>query len=172
MLTEKQQQIIDSLQSEFNRINESSRSGGSFNLIDIDALSTKSREIREFKEMVQKDKDSWMEAAKTEALRITNLLQKDIPDAVIVLGFENRLIKIFHKNCSGLSSNDTVTIKVKIIDKSIQDSYGNYYWVGKSLGYELCPTILGSNDYYYDIEKAVMDSKFLEALRKRVIDRG
>ncbi len=178
MLTENQVKIINLLHNEFDRMNESYKSSSSFNLIDINALNKKTLEINKFRDEVFQINKSWGEAATSEAYKIMDALKADLPDVLIVKdGKENHKIEspkinIIHPRLTYTAHfEDCVSIEVKVITKTIKDNYGNYYSVGDAIGYETYPTALGRKDYYCDVKAAMKDSRFLEALRNRVIDR-
>lgn len=170
MLTEKQHQIIHALQAEFDRINQSAQQRSSFNLIDINALNTKTREMKAFNESVDETNKRWSDAAKYEADKIAEMLRQDLPDAVVDTDPNyGSYIRIRHKsnaNSTDIGSMVTIDVKVKLTYTS--DPYGNQYPIGSYLFCEPFPMTTGS--HYKTIEEAVNDERFLEALRKRVIN--
>jgi hypothetical protein len=82
-LTSKQQQIIDNLTAEFNRINSFAKMSSGFNLIDIEPLKRKSEEIKQNKLIAEQDAKMWRQIAMDEAERIAKLLQEDLPFACV-----------------------------------------------------------------------------------------
>ena len=82
-LTENQQAIIDSLTTEFNRINNQNNSPKQFNLIDISHLEEKTKEIRRNNAEAEAIKKYWLQLAMDEAERVAALLQADLPMACV-----------------------------------------------------------------------------------------
>jgi len=170
MITESQQKIIDSLQKEFNRINDSKNNNGSFNLIDLGALSKKSQEILEFKNMIEQSKQYWKDAADDEAFVILDYLCKDLHGAPVIITKDgdgnDRVsapkIRITHKS----NANHCVTIEVCVRHERVEDKHGNIYMKANSLHYMTFPTY--GNLAHDTIQQAVKDKKFIEKLREMI----
>ena len=81
-LTQNQQEIINKLTAEFERINSDS-SKSKFNLIDINPLIQKTNEIESNKRIEKLDAEMWNKLAMDEAQRIAELIQADLPFACV-----------------------------------------------------------------------------------------
>ena len=82
-MTENQQSIINSLTAEFNRINSTHQSNSSFNLIDINPMKAENRAKMLWDASSKSDLEAWEAAANEEAWGIKDMLEKDLPGAIV-----------------------------------------------------------------------------------------
>jgi len=168
-----QQQIIDSLIAEFNRINSMNANNKTFNLINIEPLNAKTDEIKRYKAMREADKKAWNELAYQEVYRLIDLFKQDLPNACIEkYGKENGHIDIpsiiigkDERHTRGHSENH-VSIHIEVrTNKMVKDSYGGTW----SFGSELIYRYGIFNKEYKTIEEVVTSKEFLEELRLKVL---
>jgi hypothetical protein len=182
-MTKNQQQIIDALTMEFERINKSI-TGKGFNLIDTSALQEKTRIEREWKQLVDEDNATWEKAANAEIDRIVELLLQDLPDWVEVERYSPEIGKYYmpklqirhERQHHNSHPSEVVTIEVIARKECREDGNGNSGYFGYELAYEPSPMYKSASaitykPYYKTIEEAVNDPHFKEALRTRVISR-
>ena len=183
-MTTQQQNIIDSLKAEFERINTASTGRKAFNLIDTGALQDKTRLQREWKRLEEEDNATWKKAAEAETWRVMALLIEDLPDYVRVekyntsIGkYEASQFQIRHESVHHMAHHEElVTIEVIVRKQKKVDDHGNAGDFGSHFEYKPHPMLQRANgiDYLYaykTIEEAVNDPYFKEALRNRVISR-
>lgn len=156
-MTTRQQQIIDNLVSEFNKLQPVM--GKDFNLINIQPLMEKNAAIEQVRLEEKLSYESWIAAAQIEARRIVELLSDDLPTLdVSVWGGDDRCIKIHQYG------RDSIIIYVEIKSKDIKnedlDVYVRHYL---NLQYS---TNLHSDFKSDSIEDVLSQPWFLERLRK------
>ena len=162
-LTENQQNIIDNIRSEFERINASAKPKGKFNLVDVSELNRINEEIAENKRIELRDADTWNSIARTEAERIVYLLSGDLPDYVsftidnVSWGHLKHIRIIINT-----PQNGCVSFKVMISTRYEQLTHGCDYQKGIGLVY-----CYGS-DFYASVEDLFEQSSIKEAIRKRI----
>lgn len=179
-MTTQQQNIIDSLVAEFERIN-TTNNRKAFNLIDSNALQEDTNRKRTWKRLSEENLEVWKKAAHEETERIIALLLEDLPDYVEVEKYNERIgkydapqLQIRHEmvHCRA-HCDDVVSIEVYVKKEHRQDEYGNAAEFGKCFRYIPHPMYYGNipnyEKGYETIEEAVNDPNFKEALRKRVI---
>jgi len=156
-MTTRQQQIIDSLVSEFNKLQPVMGKG--FNLINIQPLMEKNAAIEQVRLEEELSYESWIAAAQIEARRILELLSDDLPTLeVSSYGGEDRCIKI-HKY-----GRDSIIIYVEIKSKDIEnEELGITVRHYLNLKYS---TNLNSGFESDSIEEVLSQPCFLERLRK------
>ena len=171
-LTENQQAIIESLTSEFNRINNVPKQKRSFNLIDLAPLEQKSLEIQHYKEVAEADKKLWDKIAMDEADRIVKLLQEDLPHLVVERfgksnGHHDLPVVSIQPRSGNVHWEYCVRIEVKVNTETIKQGHGCYYHKGVSLGYEHgCARI---RIRYNSIEELFEKSQIRESIRKTLV---
>lgn len=171
-LTKTQKEIIESLKSEFNRINNASKQTRSFNLIDIAPLDEKTKQIRQFKEEAELDARTWDGLAKGEADRIVRLLQEDLTSLVVErYGSHNGhhdLPTVVIKPKKGIVHHEyCVSIEVVVNKERVHQGHDCYYDKGVSLGYkhgDICPSRT-----YNTIEDLLEHSLVKEYIRMRLL---
>lgn len=182
MLTQNQQQTIEFITAQFEKLNGSQQPNKKFNLVDIKPLQDKSERIRQLDEEENISKKMWTDAQEHEIKRIADLLREDLPEDMILIKTNpySREIKIcriqFTSNGTFYVSehkNDCVTIGVKIRRESFYDEYstkhrdkcsGIYYTILQNIS--LLET---KNVEYSTIEELVSTDEFKDTLRKRVL---
>jgi hypothetical protein len=175
-MTTEQQQIIDSLISEFTRINQSKGTSTKFNLIDTSVLDAKTKEINEFKANEKLDIDYWKRVADTECKRIVQMLKEDMPNNCIQQYGDNNnyypdsSILLRHNAETSTHSDSCADIHI-VVDRGgyVEDSYGNRYSRGTKLQYRVSPSKESSSTYYDTIEEAILSLTFLERVRTHII---
>ncbi len=168
-MTEKQQQIIDTLIEEFNRIESASKPSRTFNLIDIAKLNARSQEIALYKAEEEADRVAWKKLAMDEALRLITLFQADLPNNVVELrniNYPDLLIK--RNERASCHYESCVHIDVIVVrHTTVKDSQGHLYTRGIELNYT-CSSFF-TKTYFKTIEELVSQSSFKEAIRNRVL---
>lgn len=176
-MTKDQQQIIDTLINEFNKINQSNNADKGFNLIDITPLKTKTTIQKEWSEMRRADEIAWQKLANEECYRIIELLKQDIPNVCIQKygeqnGFGDYSTILIRKTsqCSTHYDN-SVRLEVKVFKVGKLDEYKQYYEFGDCLMYKPYPNSGNSHTdcTYKTLQGAISDKVFLEALRTRIL---
>jgi len=171
-LTNNQQELIASITAEFMKINESAKKESTFNLINVQPLFEKTKEIAENEKIIKADAKFWECMAMNEAERIAKLLQEDMSFACVErFGKSNGhydLPSICIQREKGLSGHheNFVRIDVVIERESATLSHNCHYSKGISLGYKTD----GSNDRYKTIEELFEKSNINEMIRKRIIN--
>ena len=156
-MTPQQQQIIDNLVSEFNKLQPAT--GKSFNLINTAPLIEKSNLIKQLRREEELSHESWIEAVRIETRRIVELLSDDLPTLeVSVFGSWNDTVLI---NKPG---KDDIRIYVGIRSKDIKnEELGIYVREYISLEYRTNQSTSFRTD---SIEEVLALPTFLEKLRK------
>lgn len=179
-MTKNQQQIIDALTMEFERINKSIKGKG-FNLIDAGALQQDTNRKRIWKQLSEENLKNWAKAAHEETERIIGLLREDLPDYVEIEKYNELIgkydlpqLQIRHVTTHCRAHHESVvSIEIYVAKEHKEDEYGNAAEFGKCFRYVPSPmhypSISNWEKGYKTIEEAVNDPQFKEALRKRVI---
>lgn len=162
-MNKRQQEIIDNLKREFNKLQPGG--GKSFNLINIQPLVEKNNLIEQLRKEEQLSKEAWIEAAKIEARRILELLADDLPTIEVTIGGADNTILIL----SGRGSQMTIYIQVcrqRLEHESVGEFF-NYY-TGLKYTTHLMPNYAGSRKEFNSssIEDLLALPEFLETLRK------
>lgn len=175
MLTNTQQQTIQFLTEQFEKLNASTQPNKKFNLVDIKPLQDKAERIRQLDEEEKISKKMWTDAQENEILRIIALLQEDLPHKNIVVqpnfyGSQLKICRIkflsngqlyisdFHDNCV------TINVHLKVKDKwdeysyKYRTEYTNFYY---RLNY--------GKEEYSTIEELCATDEFKDTLRERVL---
>lgn len=173
MLTQNQQQTIQFLTEQFEKLNASTQPKRKFNLVDIKPLEDKTERIRQLDEEEKIQLQIWTDTQKHELQRIADLLREDLPEDKVLIKINGRQIKIcriqFLSNGELYASESLercVTICVKIKYKDFYDEYSQkfrYRYTG--IYYELN---YGKVEYS-TIEELCATDEFKETLRKRVL---
>jgi hypothetical protein len=156
-MTTRQQQIIDSLVSEFNKLQPVMGKG--FNLINVQPLMEKNTAIEQVRLEEELSYESWIAAAQIEARRIVELLSDDLPTLkVSVWGVQDTCIEIYKPG------RDSIIIYVGIKSKDIKnEDLGIYFKQHLNLQYSTNQR----SDFESDsIEEVLSQPWFLERLRK------
>ena len=182
MLTNTQQQTIQFLTEQFEKLNGSQQPNKKFNLVDIKPLQDKANRIEELDEEEKISKKMWTDAQESELQRIADLLREDLPEDRILIktNLYSREIKICRIQFTSAGTfyvsehkNECVTIGVKIRRESFYDEYstkhrdkcsGIYYTMLQSIS--LLET---KNVEYSTIEELCATEEFKDTLRKRVL---
>lgn len=153
----RQQEIIDSLTREFNKLE--AKPSKSFNLINIQPLEEKTAAIEQIRLEEELSYNAWKEASRMEARRIVELLSDDLPTLeVSVWGSWNDCIQIYNPG------RDSIIIYVKIKYQGINiKELGIYTKQFLNLEYS---TNLSSTFRSDSIEEVLEQPWFLERLRK------
>lgn len=156
-MTTRQQQIIDSLVSEFNKLQPVMGKG--FNLINVQPLIGKTQAIVQIRLEEELSHDAWVEAAQIEARRIVELLSDDLPTLeVSVCGVQDTCIKIHQYG------RDSIVIYVERDYRDIEnEELGIFVRHYLKLTYS---TNIRSDFESDSIEEVLSQAWFLERLRK------
>lgn len=174
-LTINQQAIIDSLTSEFNRINETRKENRAFNLIDANVLSEISDEIRRNNQEADAYKKYWKKCAMEEAQRIAELLQADLPMACVErFGKTNGKIdapSIIIQRKGGICGHHENYVSFDVLleyDGYTKQSHGCGYdnCIGFAYSYYNTPS---KATKYYSLEELFEKSNIAEEIRKKII---
>lgn len=175
MLTQNQQQTIQFLTEQFEKLNASTQPNKKFNLVDIKPLEDKSERIRQLDEEEELSKKMWSDIQDNELKRIADLLREDLPEDRILIninlyGSQIKICRIQFLSSGQLFINDhyesCVTINVYLKKKSYWDEYsqkhrGNYTGICYKLNYR--------DVEYSTIEELCATDEFKDTLRKRVL---
>jgi hypothetical protein len=141
MITPTQQNILDSLVNEFNRINNEPAPSGTFNFIYTDPLLQKTMEIKQNKAIADADYQAWRKMAIDEADRLVVLLRQDLPNAYIYRHskenrhYESATIDILRNKGASSHYESSVTIEVGVITKLEFQTHRCHYEKGVGLNY-------------------------------------
>ena len=162
-MTTKQQQIVDALVNELNRIESMHKPTTAFNLIDVNALKDKTNEIEKYLARHKADKDAWKKIATEELIRLAKIFKADLPTASVQNDQSDLVIKRDEFRPSDYAT--CIFIRVKIVSiNDVIDSFGNKYSRCVKLQYEY------NSSYVFDtIEELVANKNFLELVRTRVL---
>jgi hypothetical protein len=153
------------------KINESAKKESTFNLINVQPLFEKTKEIAENEKIIKADDEFWEWMAMNKAERIAELLQEDMPFACVErFGKSNGhydMPSICIQREKGISAHheEWVRIDVVIEYESAKLSHNCYY----SKGISLCYKTDGSNEYK-TIEELFEKSNINEMIRERIIN--
>tara|TARA_R110000868_G_scaffold68492_1_gene202441 strand:+ start:10268 stop:10798 length:531 start_codon:yes stop_codon:yes gene_type:complete len=176
MLTQNQQQTIQFLTEQFEKLNGSQQPKTKFNLVDIKPLEDKSERIRQLDKEDETEDKAWAELRKNELHRIADLLKEDLPqDRTMVeintYGCVLSICRIQYLSSGQLFINDfhdsCVKISVELKRKSYWDEYsqknrGKYTNLYYRLNYN-------RDVEYSTIEELCATDEFKDTLRKRVL---
>jgi hypothetical protein len=172
MITPTQQNILDSLVNEFNRINNEPTPSGSFNFINTDPLLQKTMEIKQNKAIAKADKEAWNKIAIDEANRIVELLRQDLPNACIYRhskenGYnDSSRIKILRDKNTSTDHYSCVTIEVIVITNEVYQTHGCYYENGVGLAYI---DMYRGDEKYNTMQDLANTKYFQEQIREKVL---
>jgi hypothetical protein len=172
MITPTQQNILDSLVNEFNRINNEPTPSGSFNFINTDPLLQKTKEINQNKAIAKADRLAWEKIAIDEANRIVKLLRQDLPNACIYRHSEanghvdSSRIKILRDRDTSTHYESCVTIEVGVRTEAEGQTHDCYYYKGVELYYY---NPYRSDDKYNTMQELANSSNFQEQIREKVL---
>lgn len=170
MLTQNQQQTIQFLTEQFEKLNGSQQPNRKFNLVDIKPLQDKAERIRQLDEEEKIHEQIWKDAQKNERNRILRLLLEDLPNVVMATNCQGG-IKICRKDLidkkyEDIGFEDCVRIAVSINYDYVYDEYSEK----KRTEYNSLYYILNNNfDKYKTIEELCATDEFKDTLRKRVL---
>jgi len=168
-LTQNQQLIIESLTSEFLRINNEHRNEGSFNLINIDPLMQKTMEIKQNKREAEMDYEAWHNIAMQEAERIVQLLRQDLPNACVERYGESNgkydapSVLIQRKKGRSGHHENYVSIDVVVKKEAVYQSHGCDYKKGVSLLYR------HNDNLFNSIEELFEKSSIADEIRIKIL---
>ena len=175
MLTQNQQQTIQFLTEQFEKLNGSQQPKTKFNLVDIKPLEDKAERIRQLDEENETEDKAWAELRKNELQRIADLLREDLPEDRIMVkintyGCVLYICRIQYLSNGQLYINDDtdrcVTIHLELKRNSYKDEYSQKYR-GKYTN--LYYTLNYGKVEYSTIEELVSTDEFKDTLRKRVL---
>jgi hypothetical protein len=171
-MTTNQQQIIDALVNEFNRIEAMHAPSTTFSLINVDALNDKTNEMKRYKLQEEAERLAWDEIANEEARRLVKLFQADLPTASVQkYGKENRFydlpsVLIRRDENTSTHPESCVNVEVVVVRRNdVKDSFGNYYTRCLKLNYRYNY----GREEFETIEELVSNHYFLESIRNRVL---
>jgi len=171
-MTTNQQQIVDALVNELNRIEAMHKPTTTFNLINVNALNDKTNEIEKYLARREADMEAWDKLATEEAIRLVNLFKADLPMALVQKygrdnGHSDQPDVLIRRDDTQSSHHEScVLVRVKVARlNDVIDSFGNIYSRGVKLQYQYN----GSNDLFDTIEELVAKTNFLELVRERVL---
>lgn len=173
-LTANQQQIIDDLTAEFSRINSSAKKTSGFNLIDVEPLRQKSREIEENRFIAEQDKKMWDRMAMDEAQRIAELLQQDLPFACVERygdsngHYDLPCVCIQREKGTAGHHERFVALEVVVIKETKLQTHDCDYKKGIALAYK--HSYSGDETKYSSIEELFEKSAIKEQIRERIIN--
>ena len=169
MITQSQQILLDSLLDEFTRINKTSESKHTFNLINIEPLLQKSKEIERNEAIAKADKKAWDRLAEEEADRIAELVKQDLPNVYIGKdsGFPS-MLNIAKDEKSSHHIYTRVNIYVGYLTEKVDQTHNDRYWKGVQLYYSLC--WMDSAKKYPCIESLIKNSNFLDQVRTKILN--
>lgn len=175
MLTQNQQQTIEFIKAQFEKLNGSTQPKTKFNLVDIVPLQDKSERIRQLDEEDETEDKAWAELRKNELHRIADLLREDLPQDRIMVKVNTYGCVLYICRMQYLSSgqiyinDDTdrcVTIHLELKRNSWKDEYSQKYR-GKYTN--LYYTLNYGKVEYSTIEELCATEEFKDTLRKRVL---
>lgn len=174
-LTKNQQAIIDSLTTEFNRINNQNNSPKQFNLIDISHLEEKTEEIRRNNAEAEAIKKHWHQLAMDEAGRIAVLLQADLPMACVErFGKSNGKVdapSVIIQRGRGICGHHE-----NYVSFDIERKFGGYVQQSHGCGYQEIVGLVYTHyntqkkpNTYDSVEELFAMSGIAEEIRKKII---
>ena len=169
-ITEQQQEILNSLMTEFNRMNKTVESKASFNFIDIEPLIDKTREIENNNSIIKADAEAWVKLAIEEADRLVVLFQKDLPNLCVRrMGketghYEDSVIVIYKNESSIRLNSERVSIKVKVrTEVNLYLSHSMRFDKGKGFFYM---NYRGDDTTYSSVEELIKETNIAEEIRR------
>lgn len=175
MLTQNQQQTIQFLTEQFEKLNGSTQPNKKFNLVDIKPLQDKAERIRQLDEEEKIQYQIWTDAQKNELQRISDLLREDLPEDRILIktnpyGSQINICRIQFLSSGQLFVSDfhdsCVTICVHLKEKSNWDEYSYKYRTEYT---NLYYRLNYGKEEYSTIEELCATDEFKDTLRKRVL---
>ena len=164
-MTTNQQQILDSLTREFEKMNAKVETKG-FNLIDINPLNEKNRVKAKWLKMHEEDKNAWKESCNIAASRIAMLLQADLEEYYVDSIIDNNYSpKIIISQCYDNSKYADKRINI-YIERSTElrtDEYGGQWSFGSGFRYKYNSTSFPT------IEEIFKLNSFKEELRTKIL---
>jgi hypothetical protein len=171
IMNQNQEKIIQDLIAEFNRIENMATENTGFNLININPLLEKAREIEMMKANQKADLESWELMAFEEMRRVIGLLQKDLPNASIQAygretGHYIRPGILIRRNSDDTTHHDScVNIEIEVEKESFMHN-NEWYEKGIRLNYN---SYSASKKNYATIGELVSDDLFLRRIRTLVL---
>jgi len=169
VITPTQQNILDSLVNEFNRINDEPTPSGSFNFINTDPLLQKTREVKENMAIADADREAWNKMAIDEADRIVELLRQDLPNAYIYRHskenghYESARINILRNMRTSTHHESCVSLAVHVVKESSTQTHGCHYSKGVRLEY------MTNSETYKTMEDLAKSIIFQDQIRRKVL---
>jgi hypothetical protein len=158
-MNKKQQEIIDNLTREFNKLG--TKPSKSFNLVNIQPLMKKTAAIKQIRLEEELSHSAWVEAARIEARRIVELLSDDLPTLkVSVWGAWNTTIRLEKPG------RDPINIYIEIQRKEIKDEELDTYYKNYTGLYYSNYVTPNKSFESTSIEDILSHHLFLENLRK------
>lgn len=171
MITNTQQSIINSLLTEFARINEPQKNQA-FNFINVTPLAEKTEEIKVNEAIAIADREAWEKLAMQEADRLVLLLKQDLPTAVVERygktngHYDLPTIMIRRNVKTSTHPESCVIFSVVVVKELIQQSHSCQYNKGVSLAYSFG----GYKDNKYNsMEEFIEKSGITERIRTLVL---
>jgi hypothetical protein len=172
MITPTQQNILDSLVNEFNRINNEPAPSGTFNFINTDPLLQKTKEIKQNKATASADYQAWRKIAIDEADRLVVLLRQDLPNAYIYRHhednrhYESATIDILRNKGACNHHESSVTIEVIVVTEREYQTHDCYYMKGVELNYI---HKYGGDEKFNTMQDLANSPKFQNKIREKVL---
>ena len=175
MLTQNQQQTIQFLTEQFEKLNGLQQPNKKFNLVDIKPLEDKSERIRQIDEEEETTYKIWTDAQKNELQRIADLLREDLPEDRTIIkvntyGCVLSICRIQYLKSGQIFTNDhhesCVKISVEKKKKSYKDEYSQKW---RNEYTNLYYTLNYGKVEYSTIEELVSTDEFKDTLRTRVL---
>jgi len=175
MLTNTQQQTIQFLTEQFEKLNVSTQPKTKFNLVDIKPIEDKLERIRQLDMEKETAYKIWTEARKNELHRIADLLREDLPkDRIMVeintYGSVLSICRMQYLSNGQIFINDhhesCVKIEVVLKKKSYWDEYSQKH---RDEYTNLYYRLNYGKVEYSTIEELVSTDEFKDTLRKRVL---
>jgi hypothetical protein len=164
-MTTNQQQILDSLTREFEKMNAKVETKG-FNLIDINPLNEKNRVKAQWMKMHKEDENAWKKACNIEASRIEKLLQSDLDGYYVDSIIDDTLSpKIIISQCYDTSkyADKRIIIYIERSTELRTDEYGGEWRFGSGFRYKYNSTSFPT------IEEICNLRSFKEELRTKIL---
>ncbi len=175
MLTQNQQQTIQFLTEQFEKLNGSTQPNKKFNLVDIKPLEDKAERIRQLDEEEKIQYQIWTDAQKSELQRIADLLREDLPEDRTIIEVNTYGCVLSICRIQFLSSgqpyiNDHPESCVKISVEKKRNNYKDEYSQKYRNEYtHLYYTLNYGKVEYSTIEELVSTDEFKDTLRTRVL---
>jgi hypothetical protein len=175
MLTQNQQQTIQFLTEQFEKLNGSTNQKTKFNLVDIKPLQDKAERIRQLDEEEKIQYQIWKDAQKNEIQRIADLLREDLPEDRTMVKINNygsvlyicRMKFLSSGSCYACDHPDScVTIDVELKRNNYWDKYSQK---SRNEYTNLYYTLNYGKVEYSTIEELCATEEFKDTLRTRVL---